>query len=66
MRVIYEVEDISTEGVDKLYTVKLKILESGDEVTLVVDVPPGMTLENMLKNILLSDDEVVFVESSES
>ena len=64
MKIVYTVENIEDAGLDKVYTVKLRIVETGDETEMMVNVPPGMDLKSMLKDVLLTDEEVVFVEGT--
>ena len=64
MRVSYRVLSVEKIGLDKLYTVELTILDTGDKTTMQIDVPPGSTLEDMLRTVLISNDEVILVAES--
>lgn len=64
MKVKYTILNVENVGLDKVYTVKLRIVDSGDETQIMVNVPPGVDIKDVLKDIILADEEVIFVESS--
>ena len=64
MRVSYRILSVEKVGLDKVYNVELTIIDTGDKTQVAVTVPPGSTLEEVLRDILISDEEVVFVGES--
>ena len=64
MRVSYRIVSVENVGLDKVYTVELTLLDSGSKTQVQLDVPPGASLEDMIRSILVTNDEVIFVEGS--